>query len=244
MHTHTQEVRCSVTLARPAGSLAAFPQACLLSPGIKTYIHLQEPNSNPNPNPDMSSLPPLKHLGHCTWIKHPFHKGDEARSAGREPAFQGEQKPKKESHLGKPLYCRWVAQLCLDPLWPLDCSTPGFPVLYSLPELAQILLRSHHPRTNNFLSERNDPELVTMTKVGRSTRRRNADSLLKIVISFSYPPVKELSAFLPPKTQDCQINWVNWSPLSGTPVSWIMEPCLKSKDCFLFRTCKVKNHYT
>ena len=176
MHTHTQEVRCSVTLARPAGSLAAFPQACLLSPGIKTYIHLQEPNSNPNPNPDMSSPPPLKHLGHCTSRKHPFHKGDEARSAGREPAFQGEQKPKKESHLGKPLYCRWVAQLCLDPLWPLDCSTPGFPVLYSLPEFAQILLRSHHPRMSNFLLERNDPELVTMTKTGRSARKRNADS--------------------------------------------------------------------
>ena len=60
---------------------------------------------------------PLKRLGYCTSIKHPFHKGDEARSAGGEPAFQGEQKPNKGSHLGKLLY-RSDAQSCLDALRP------------------------------------------------------------------------------------------------------------------------------
>ena len=109
------------SLVRPASSLVAIPQACQLSPspGIKTYIHLQESNSNPNLTLDMSSPPPpFKHLGHFTSIKHPFHKGDEARSAGGEPAFQGEQKPNRGNHLGKLLCCCSVAQSCLDSLRP------------------------------------------------------------------------------------------------------------------------------
>ena len=35
-------------------------------------------------------------------------------------------------------FCCSVAQLCLTLCDPLDCSTPGFPVLHYLPELAQI----------------------------------------------------------------------------------------------------------
>ena len=34
-------------------------------------------------------------------------------------------------------YCCSVAQLCLTLLDPMDCSTPGFPVLHHLPEFAQ-----------------------------------------------------------------------------------------------------------
>ena len=33
--------------------------------------------------------------------------------------------------------CCWVTQLCLTLCSPVDCSMPGFPVLYHLPELAQ-----------------------------------------------------------------------------------------------------------
>ena len=39
---------------------------------------------------------------------------------------------------GRPRYCySLVAQLCLTLCDPMDCSTPGFPVLHQLPELAQ-----------------------------------------------------------------------------------------------------------
>ena len=125
-HTHTHRRSDALwllhtSLVRPASSLVAIPQACQRSPspGIKTYIHLQESNSNPNPTLDTSSPPPpFKHLGHFTSIKHPFHKGDEARSAGGEPAFQGEQKPNRGNHLGKLLCCCSVAQSCLDSLQP------------------------------------------------------------------------------------------------------------------------------
>ena len=35
------------------------------------------------------------------------------------------------------MYCCSVAPSCLTPCDPMDCSTPGFPVLHRLPELAQ-----------------------------------------------------------------------------------------------------------
>ena len=39
---------------------------------------------------------------------------------------------------GHPLICCCsVAQSCLTPCDPMDCSTPGFPVLHCLPEFAQ-----------------------------------------------------------------------------------------------------------
>ena len=37
----------------------------------------------------------------------------------------------------KPLACCSVTQLCPTLCDPMDCSTPGFPVLYHIPELAQ-----------------------------------------------------------------------------------------------------------
>ena len=113
----------------------------------------------------------------------------------------------------------------------------------------QILLRSHHSCMNNFLSEGNDPEFVTMTRAGRSVRKRDADPLLKTVFSFSYPPAKELSAFLhsfSKKKKNKNKNPRLSNQLSELiapfrySVSWIMELCLKSKDRFLFWTCKVK----
>ena len=36
------------------------------------------------------------------------------------------------------VYWCWVAQLCPSLCDPMDCSTPGFPVLHHLPELTQI----------------------------------------------------------------------------------------------------------
>ena len=52
--------------------------------------------------------------------------------------------------------CSWcfcsVTQLCPTPCHPINCSTPGFPVLYYLPEFAQIhvhwvgdAIQSSHP---------------------------------------------------------------------------------------------------
>ena len=42
-----------------------------------------------------------------------------------------------------------VAQLCLTPCNPMDCSTPGFPVLHYLPEFAQTHIHWCHP-TDSF----------------------------------------------------------------------------------------------
>ena len=42
-----------------------------------------------------------------------------------------------EQHPPPPCCCSVVAQLCLTLCDPMDCSTPGFPVLHHLPELAQ-----------------------------------------------------------------------------------------------------------
>ena len=33
--------------------------------------------------------------------------------------------------------CCLFAKSCLTPCHPMNCSTPGFPILYSLPEFAQ-----------------------------------------------------------------------------------------------------------
>lgn len=47
-----------------------------------------------------------------------------------------------------------------------------------------------------LLSEMNDLESVTMTKAGTSIRKLEAECILEVITSFSYPPVKEHSALL------------------------------------------------
>ena len=49
-----------------------------------------------------------------------------------------------------PLCCCSAAKLCLTPCNPMDCSTPGFFVLYHLPELAQTSIESVIP-SNHFI---------------------------------------------------------------------------------------------
>lgn len=84
-----------------------------------------------------------------------------------EPAFQGEQKPNKGSHLGKLLY-RSDAQPVLT-LMPHGPRYSGSPCPGTIsPSLLKFCFRSHHSCVNNFLSERNDPEFVTITKAARS----------------------------------------------------------------------------
>ena len=55
--------------------------------------------------------------------------------------------------------CCSVAPSCLTPCDPMDCSTPGFPVLHRLPELAQThvhwvgdAIQSSHPLSSPFSS--------------------------------------------------------------------------------------------
>ena len=116
-----------------------------------------------------------------------------------------------------------VAQLCPILCDPMDCSTPGFPVLHYLPELAQTQVRS--------VSDASQPSCpVTpspLTLIFPSIRLCSNELALGIrwpkYWSFSISPSNEYSGLI-----SFRINWFDLLPVQGTLKSLFQHYRLKA----------------
>ena len=101
---------------------------------------------------------------------------------------------------GKPYQFSSVAQSCPTLCDPMDCSTPGFPVLHHLPELAQTLLSIESVMPSNHLILCH-PFLLRLS-IFPSTRVFSKELVLRIrwprywSFSFSVSPSNEYSGLI------------------------------------------------
>ena len=124
-----------------------------------------------------------------------------------------------------------------DPVWPLDCSTPGFPVLRYLPEFAQThdywvsdAIQLSHPLSSPFSS---------CLQIFPSIRVSSSESALWIrwpkywSFSFSISPSNECSGLI-----SFRIDWFDLLAIQGTlkinSKSTKLGPWLYAQNPFTF----------
>ena len=121
---------------------------------------------------------------------------------------------------------RSVAQLCLTPCNPMDCSTPGFPVRHQLPELTQ----THVHRVRDAIQ----PlilcsPLLLLPSIFPSIRVFPSESVLRITwpkywnFSFSISPSNEYSGLI-----SFRMDWLDLLAVQGTLKSLLQHHSAKA----------------
>ena len=168
-------------------------------------------------------------------------RGDDPLRQGREWSWVT---PKGHgSQAGPTLSCCSVAQSCLTLCNPMDCSTPGFPVILYLPEFAQThvhwiddAIQPSHP-----LSSLSPP-----TSVFPSIRVFSNESACPIrwpnywSFSFSISPSEEYSGLI-----SFRIDWFDLLAVQGTLKSLLQQHSLKASviQCIAFFMVQLSHDY-
>ena len=117
-----------------------------------------------------------------------------------------------------------VAQLCLILCDPMDCSTPGFPVLHQLPELKLLSIKSVMPSNHLILCR---PLLLPPSVP--SIRVFSSESILYIrwpeywSFSFSICPSNEYSGLI-----SFRMDWLDLLAVQGTLKSLLQNHSSKA----------------
>ena len=119
----------------------------------------------------------------------------------------------------KPMVCYSVTKSCLTLCNPMDCSPPGFPVLYPLPEFAQTqahwvgdAIQQSHPLST----------LLLLPSIFPSIRVFSNESPPKYWSS-SISPSNEYSGLI-----SCRIDWFHLHAVPGSLMSLLQYPSLKA----------------
>ena len=123
--------------------------------------------------------------------------------------------------------CRSVTQSCPTLCDPMDCSTPGFPVLHHLPELAQ----THVHRVGDAIQPSHPLRpLVLLPSIFPSTRAFSNESTLRIrwpkYWSFSISPFNEYSGLI-----SFRIDLFDLLVVQGILKSLLQHHSLKTSVC-------------
>ena len=118
-------------------------------------------------------------------------------------------------------YCCSVAKSCLTPCDSVDCSVPGFPVLYYLPELAQThvhwvgdALQPSHPLSSP------SPPAFNLSRHQGLFKRVSYLHLVANVLEF----LSALASVLPVNTQDWfPLGWTGWTSLQSKGLSRVFS---------------------
>ena len=132
----------------------------------------------------------------------------------------------RELWVGKGESCCSVAQSCPTLLDPIDCSTPGFPVLHHLPEFARThvhwvddVIQPSYPRS----------PLLLLPSIFPSIRVFSSESALHIrwpkywSFSFSISPSSEYSTLI-----SIRIDWFDLLAVQGTIKSLLQHHNLRA----------------
>ena len=135
-------------------------------------------------------------------------------------------------------YCCSVAKSCLTLCDPMDCSTPGSPVLHYLPKLAQTHV--------HWVSDAIQPShhLLLLSSIFLSIRVFSNESVLRIRwpkywhFSFSISPSNEYSGLI-----SFRINWFDWLAVQGTFKSLLEHHSPKASilQCSAFFTVQLSH---
>ena len=126
--------------------------------------------------------------------------------------------------INKWLCCCSVAQSCPAPCNPINCSTPGFPVLHCLPEFAQTCvpwgsdaIQPSHPLSSPSPFAPNLPQHQDLFQWVSSSHQ------LAFSFSFSISPSNDYSGFI-----SFRIDWFDLLAVQGTLKSLLPHHILKS----------------
>ena len=125
-----------------------------------------------------------------------------------------DHKKKRERHLGHRECCCPINQLCLTLHEPMDCSTPGFPILHCLPEFAQthVLWVGDAIQLSQPLLSLSLPAFNLSQHQGLSQWVSSSHQVaILLSFSFSISPSDEYSGLISFKT-----DWFDLLPVKGT----------------------------
>ena len=137
--------------------------------------------------------------------------------------------------------CCSVAHSCPTLCNPMDCNTPGFPVLHHLPELAQTLVHWGGDGTQPFHSL---SPLFLLPVIFPSIRIFSNESVLFIrwpkYCSFSISPSNEISGLM-----SFRIDWFDVLTVQGTLKGLLQHQSLKASifQCSTFFMGQLSNPY-
>ena len=125
-----------------------------------------------------------------------------------------------------PVFCCSVAQSCPTLFNPMDCSTPGFPVLHHLLEFAQTHVHQVGDIINHLIL---CLPLLLLPAVFSSIRVFSSESVLRIRwpkywgFSFSINPFNEFSGLI-----SFRMDWFDLLAVQGTLTSLLQHHSLKA----------------